>query len=97
MSATAFLIEAVPLKDTTICVLLHATKHRVSNSNSQNSSLCFRSYRLIAVGRLRTVRLGLNAAPSSDAEGDCLGSCADNLRLDRVLLGAMLACSTKAL
>ena len=55
MSATAFFMDAVPLNETTILLLLQPIKQRVSSCSSQKSSLSFKSYKLSAVGRHRTV------------------------------------------
>ena len=55
ISATAFFMDAVPLNDTTILLLLQPIKQRVSSCSSQKSSLSFKSYRFKAVGKLSTV------------------------------------------
>jgi hypothetical protein len=77
-------MEAVPLKASTMVLLFHPIKHRVSRFTSQNSSLSVRSYMPIAKARSRTVFWAVAGALPAP-------NCSGVARFDR--LRSVFACS----
>ena len=79
MSERAFVMEAVPLKATTMMLLFQPRRHLVSRCSSQNRSLSVSEYRLSAVCRLSVV---LGACCCGVALSNAFGGvcCLDSLR-----------------
>ena len=79
ISDKAFVMEAVPLKATTMVLLFQPRRHLVSRCSSQNRSLSVSAYRLSAVCRSSVV---LGAWCCGVALSNALGGvcCFDSLR-----------------
>lgn len=94
-SALAFFMEAVPLKDTTILVLLQAIRQRVSSCISVKSSLSASWYNSMAVCRLRVVFSSLIG--TGLAEGELRSAKAELvLSFDLVALSVGGTCTAQA-